>query len=100
MKVWRNWSQQDLPPLLGSCTADEPGQQQEMLRCIQIGLLCVQDDPQLRPSMAAVIHMLNSRSMTLAQPTEPIFAATGQRPSMAASGTSINEASISDMEPR
>jgi hypothetical protein len=72
-----------------------------MLRCIQIGLLYVKDDPQLRPTMASVVQMLNSHSMALDQPTEPVFAATGQRPSMAAAPEpSINEASVSHVEPR
>jgi hypothetical protein len=30
--------------------------------------------------MAGVVQMLNSRSMTLDQPAEPVFAATGHRP--------------------
>lgn len=99
-QVWKTWSQQDVTSLLDICPANEPGEQLEMLRCIQIGLLCVKDDPQLRPTMASVVHMLNSPSMTLAQPTEPVFAATGQRPSMAAPEPSINEASVSQVEPR
>ena len=42
----------------------------EVLRCVLVGLLCVQEDPHLRPSMASVVVMLNSRSITL-----PAFAA-------------------------
>lgn len=94
-QVWRHWSNGDVPPLLNSCQADEPGQHQEMLRCIHIGLLCVQDDPQLRPRMTAVVYMLNSRSMTLAAPTEPVFAATGVS-TVAVPETCTNQ----DLEPR
>jgi hypothetical protein len=100
-QVWGHWSQGNLPPLLKSCPADEHAQQ-EMLMCIHIGLLCVQDDPQFRPRMADVVHMLDSRSITLAEPTKPIFAATGERLEVAAAALvpSNNEASVSDMEPR
>jgi hypothetical protein len=56
-QVWKAWSQQDVTPLVDICPADEPGEQMEMLRCIQIGLLYVKDDPQLWPTMTCMgIH--------------------------------------------
>ncbi|KAK6917368.1 Serine-threonine/tyrosine-protein kinase, catalytic domain [Dillenia turbinata] len=45
----------------------------EVLRCIQIGLLCVQEDPEERPSMASVELMLDSFSVTVALPKQPAF---------------------------
>lgn len=45
----------------------------EVLRCIHIGLLCVQEDPTQRPAMATVILMLDSFSVTLPLPQEPAF---------------------------
>ncbi|XP_074334404.1 cysteine-rich receptor-like protein kinase 15 isoform X1 [Apium graveolens] len=45
----------------------------EVLKCVQIGLLCVQEDPADRPTMSSVIHMLGSYSIALPQPTEPAF---------------------------
>ncbi|CAA2975653.1 receptor-like serine threonine- kinase SD1-8 [Olea europaea subsp. europaea] len=43
----------------------------EVLRCIQVGLLCVQKLPQDRPTMASVVVMLSNESVTLPQPKEP-----------------------------
>ncbi|KAI3829348.1 hypothetical protein L1987_03468 [Smallanthus sonchifolius] len=43
----------------------------EVLRCINIALLCVQEDDELRPSMASVVHMLNSDSVALTIPQSP-----------------------------
>ncbi|GAB4830984.1 hypothetical protein Ancab_004998 [Ancistrocladus abbreviatus] len=43
----------------------------EAVKCIQIGLLCVQDDPSMRPTMPAVVHMLNSNSTELPSPFAP-----------------------------
>jgi hypothetical protein len=83
-----------------------------MLRCIHVGLLCVQEDPHIRPTMASVVVMLNSRSITLPAPAAPAYAVPGQGITVrgvasqglidvAASGdNSINDASISDLEPR
>ncbi|TVU02152.1 hypothetical protein EJB05_52377, partial [Eragrostis curvula] len=81
--VWRHWHQGSMTQLVDGCPADEH-EKQEILRCIHIGLLCVQDDAQLRPRMAAVVHMLNSRPMTLALPAEPVFEVPGERPRLSA----------------
>lgn len=73
-----------------------------MMRCI--GLLCVLEDPQLRPTMASVLHMLKHHIMTTLMPTKPAFVLPGpgerQRVVAAPEPSSINEASVSDMEPR
>lgn len=45
----------------------------EVIRCIQIGLLCVQEDPADRLTMETVVLMLNSYSVTLPVPREPAF---------------------------
>ncbi|TVU01633.1 hypothetical protein EJB05_52906, partial [Eragrostis curvula] len=97
--VWRHWSEANMQPLLDGCPADDHGKQ-EMLRCIHIGLLCVQDDPQLRPRMASIVLMLNSHSVALAVPTEPVFTVLGEKMRVAAPEPSVNEASISHLEPR
>ena len=80
--------------LLEGCPADGPGRQ-EMLRCIHVGLLCVQEDPRLRPSMASVVIMLN----TLPIPTVPAFVSPAEGPRAAAPEPSIDEGSVSDLEP-
>jgi hypothetical protein len=98
-QVWGQWCRQNVSQLLEGCPADGPGPQ-EMLRCIHVGLLCVQEDPRLRPSMASVVIMLNSRSITLPIPAEPAFVSPGEGPRAAAPDPSINEGSVSDLEPR
>ncbi|XVF40647.1 hypothetical protein PTKIN_Ptkin01aG0130900 [Pterospermum kingtungense] len=50
---------------------------QEFLRWIHIALLCVEDDPALRPPMSSVILMLGSRSVNLPQPSTPPYSAAG-----------------------
>lgn len=45
----------------------------EVLKCIQIGLLCVQEQPKRRPTMSAVTTMLASEYPTLPEPCEPAF---------------------------
>ncbi|KAG9152621.1 hypothetical protein Leryth_023350 [Lithospermum erythrorhizon] len=43
----------------------------EVLRCIQVGLLCVQQRPEDRPTMASVLLMVDSESAMLPQPKRP-----------------------------
>ncbi|KAK6283667.1 hypothetical protein POUND7_002619 [Theobroma cacao] len=45
----------------------------EAIRCIQVGLLCVQQRPEDRPVMQTVLLMLDSESMSLPQPGRPGF---------------------------
>ena len=44
----------------------------EALKCIQIGLLCVQEDATDRPSMLAVVFMLSSET-EIPSPKQPAF---------------------------
>jgi hypothetical protein len=43
----------------------------QVAMCIQIGLLCTQGDPQLRPNMRRVVVMLSKKHGTLEEPTRP-----------------------------
>ncbi|KAF6159065.1 hypothetical protein GIB67_032682 [Kingdonia uniflora] len=45
----------------------------EVLRCIQVGLLCVQQCPEDRPTMPSVVLMLGSKSAILPHPKQPGF---------------------------
>ncbi|XP_044495911.1 putative receptor-like protein kinase At4g00960 isoform X2 [Mangifera indica] len=69
--AWRNWREGTalnlVDPTLGS------GSRPEMIRCIHIGLLCVQENVADRPTMASVVLMLNSNSLTLPVPKQPGF---------------------------
>lgn len=46
--------------------------QHEAMRCIHIGLLCIQQHPDDRPDMSTVVLMLNGER-SLPQPKEPGF---------------------------
>ncbi|XP_066346863.1 receptor-like serine/threonine-protein kinase SD1-8 [Miscanthus floridulus] len=45
----------------------------EALRCIQIGLLCVQDNPYSRPLMSSVVFMLENETTPLLVPKQPVY---------------------------
>ncbi|XP_017978702.1 PREDICTED: G-type lectin S-receptor-like serine/threonine-protein kinase At4g27290 isoform X1 [Theobroma cacao] len=52
---------------------EKPVSTLEVLRCIQVGLLCVQQRPEDRPTMSSVLLMLDSENPSLPQPKQPGF---------------------------
>nr|XP_043625629.1 putative receptor-like protein kinase At4g00960 [Erigeron canadensis] len=69
-KSWKNGTTSDMiDPILKTGTDSS----RDIIRCIHIGLLCVQENVNDRPTMASVILMLNSFSITLPMPSEPAF---------------------------
>ncbi|XP_022950182.1 cysteine-rich receptor-like protein kinase 29 isoform X2 [Cucurbita moschata] len=69
--TWKNWMEGNvgaiIDPILGRTCMDE------MVRCIHLGLLCVQENIESRPTMASAVVMLNSNSFTLPVPLRPGF---------------------------
>ncbi|XP_062096104.1 probable leucine-rich repeat receptor-like serine/threonine-protein kinase At3g14840 isoform X2 [Humulus lupulus] len=77
----------------------------EALKCIHIGLLCVQDFATDRPSMTQVASMLNNQIFHQPQPKQPVFtfqASSGTYDPSTQSGNrcSVNEVTVSMVEPR
>ncbi|KAM3246101.1 hypothetical protein P3L10_007868 [Capsicum annuum] len=76
----------------------------EVMRCIHVGLLCVQANPMDRPSMSSVVMMLTNDSLQLPVPRQPAFfigtvmAETETHENVG--HCSINGLSISDMVAR
>lgn len=78
----------------------------EVIRCIQVGLLCVQEQAEDRPDMATVVLMLSSESATLSQPKHPGFC-LGRRPMDTDSSSSrqdesctVNEVTVTILDGR
>ncbi|KAL3341136.1 hypothetical protein AABB24_025610, partial [Solanum stoloniferum] len=77
----------------------------EVIRCIQVGLLCVQEQAEDRPNMATVVLMLGSETATMPQPKHPGFC-LGRRPVDEHSETiyeetfTVNQVTITRLDPR
>ncbi|XP_059292825.1 G-type lectin S-receptor-like serine/threonine-protein kinase At1g61550 isoform X2 [Lycium ferocissimum] len=69
--AWKLWSEQRGLDFMDE-TLINPLSPEEMTRCLHVGLLCVQEHPRDRPTMAALILMLNSE-MKCPSPKQPIF---------------------------
>ncbi|KAH9673068.1 putative cysteine-rich receptor-like protein kinase 30 [Citrus sinensis] len=88
------------------------GSSSEIMRCVHIGLLCVQENVANRPTMASVVVMLNSSSLSLPLPSQPAFFmhSTMEQDNLeftssdqSKSGSihfTVNEVTISELDPR
>ncbi|KAL6547240.1 hypothetical protein OROMI_022961 [Orobanche minor] len=72
--AWELWSDEKALEIVDSSLANS-FHAREALRCIQVGLLCVQDRATNRPSMSTIIFMLSSNGSTtdLPSPKQPTF---------------------------
>ncbi|PRQ31241.1 putative protein kinase RLK-Pelle-DLSV family [Rosa chinensis] len=69
--AWRNWMDNTILNIIDPMLT--AGARSEIIRCIHIGLLCVQENMNDRPTMAAVVSMLNSHSLTISVPSRPPY---------------------------
>ncbi|KAH0901803.1 hypothetical protein HID58_041306, partial [Brassica napus] len=101
--VWRSWREDVILSVIDpSLTA---GSRNDILRCLHIGLLCVQESAASRPTMASVALMLNSNSFTLPTPSRPAFVLESVIPSNVSSSTeglqmSSKDVTVSELSPR
>ncbi|XP_027910216.1 G-type lectin S-receptor-like serine/threonine-protein kinase At4g27290 isoform X2 [Vigna unguiculata] len=101
--AWRFWKG-DTPMKLVDTSLDDCFNTSEALRCIHVGLLCVQLHPENRPNMASVIFMLSGENI-LPEPKEPGFLiarmkTAGECSTSNAIKTSTNELTITLPQPR
>ncbi|CAN6452103.1 unnamed protein product [Victoria cruziana] len=71
-------SRQNTPLEVVDKALGESYDRKEALRCIHIGLLCVQEEIMDRPTMSSVALMLGSSSVTLPAPHPPAFYTGGR----------------------
>ncbi|CAK9320953.1 unnamed protein product [Citrullus colocynthis] len=94
--AWTNWREGTIENIIDSTLS--VGSRTEMVRCIHIGLLCVQEDVTNRPTMTSVVMMLSSSSITLPIPFKPAFFlhSTTNRSNILSSSDGTNCESVSD----
>ncbi|RLM84942.1 putative receptor-like protein kinase [Panicum miliaceum] len=114
--VWEHWTMGTIVEIMDpSLRGKAPTEQ--MLKCVHIGLLCVQDNPVDRPMMSTVNVMLSSGTVSLQAPLKPVFFIpksgyystvysesypTGSQSTgnVVSGAMSPNEVSITELEPR
>lgn len=71
LQAWKLWNEKRELEFVDSYlleTCSKP----EILRCMHIGLLCVQEDPSLRPTMSSVVaHLESDPTIPIPEPGQP-----------------------------
>ncbi|CAH9093557.1 unnamed protein product [Cuscuta epithymum] len=98
--VWKHWKDgrplEILDPFLGDTHS-----RNEVIQCIHLGLLCVQEDIDKRPTMANIVLMLSSYSVSRPVPCHPGFCSSDRSETRRDSlPLSVNEVSTSEFYPR
>ncbi|XP_075513764.1 G-type lectin S-receptor-like serine/threonine-protein kinase B120 [Primulina tabacum] len=71
--AWQLWDRGVTIELLDPSIASNSYPQEQVLRCIHVGMLCVQDNAAQRPNMSAVVLTLESENPVLPMPKQPTF---------------------------
>jgi hypothetical protein len=91
LQAWNLWRQGKALELIDSSMRNSYSPS-EVLRCIHVGLLCVQERAEDRPNMSSVVLMLSSETATMLQPKQPGFC-LGKNPAETSSSSSKQEES-------
>ncbi|KAK0578315.1 hypothetical protein LWI29_008541 [Acer saccharum] len=78
VKMWELWRDGKALEIVDSCINDSCPANEDM-RCIQVGLLCVQDNTKDRPSMSNVVFMLSNETI-LPSPKKSSFPVRNSQP--------------------
>ncbi|KAL4178800.1 hypothetical protein AMTRI_Chr13g116910 [Amborella trichopoda] len=103
--AWHLWSD-GRPIELMDQSLGETCPRNQVLRCIHIGLLCVQADATNRPHISSVVAMLGNDSLSLSMPMPPLMVYGDRNITRSdisinyTEGNSVNEVSISAIHGR
>jgi hypothetical protein len=75
----------------------EPCFEMDILRCIHVGLLCVQEFANDRPSVSVVISMLKSEIIDLPLPKQPAFTERQITPDAGSSQHNLSKSSVNNV---
>ncbi|KAJ7951792.1 putative Receptor protein kinase [Quillaja saponaria] len=102
--AWQLWSEgrvsEIIDPILDGLIMFSSS---EILRCIHIGLLCVQNKAADRPTMLDVVSFLSNETIQLPQPKQPAFfnnVVKEQQDDLPLNNGSLNDVTISEMDGR
>ncbi|MQM18877.1 hypothetical protein Taro_051876 [Colocasia esculenta] len=96
-RAWRHWTNGTLLEIIDPSLGGQY-ERGEVMRCAQIGLLCVQEAAADRPTMTTVVLMLSSHSVALQDPSRPAFFAGHSREHLNVQNRNTDSSSTSTSE--
>ncbi|CAA3025148.1 Serine threonine kinase [Olea europaea subsp. europaea] len=95
--AWKRWNEDDGVALIDARILS-PSYRAEIMRCIHIGLLCVQKLPKDRPNISVVLSMLSSEIVELPEPKQTAF--TGSSQQRQKRSISLNNVTLTEVDAR
>ncbi|KAB1223057.1 hypothetical protein CJ030_MR2G022340 [Morella rubra] len=95
--AWKMWNAGNIVAVVDPMLMCEPCSESEILRCIQVALLCVQEFAEDRPTVSVVISMLKSEIVDLPHPKQAAFTARKTAPGRDSSQGSQRICSINNV---
>ncbi|KAF3782300.1 S-locus-specific glycoprotein S6 [Nymphaea thermarum] len=104
--AWKLWNEDKVQELIDR-SLGTPQKLDQVLKCVNVGLLCVQEDAAERPTMSSAFLMLSNDSANLASPKKPAYSHKARSPDGGSTpvenelgNSSTNDVTISVLQPR
>ncbi|VVA90948.1 unnamed protein product [Arabis nemorensis] len=104
--IWDLWNKGEATKIIDTSMDEDTYEKSEVLKCVHIGLLCVQENASDRPDMSSVVFMLGHNAIDLPSPKHPVFTAGRNRGSengawlMGETGNSVNDVTLTGLQGR
>ncbi|GKD03958.1 putative receptor-like protein kinase, partial [Tanacetum coccineum] len=99
--AWKRWQNGTTPEMIDpTLKTGSTGSLHNIIRSIHIGLLCVQENVNDRPTMGSIVNMLNSLSIVLPQPSRPPEFSSSSGSSGLERPITVNDVTLSGIVPR
>ncbi|KAL0667197.1 hypothetical protein Bca4012_029901 [Brassica carinata] len=108
--IWALWEKGEATEIIATLMDGETYEENDVIKCVHIGLLCVQESPSDRPDMSSVVFMFGHNAINLPSPKHPAFmvgrkinvqnsGSSGTLPS-GETGGSFNDVTLTDVQGR
>ncbi|KAL3615020.1 hypothetical protein CASFOL_040681 [Castilleja foliolosa] len=94
--VWKMWEENNVGAVIDERLCS-PSYREEVVRCVHIGLLCVQEVPNDRPFMSSVLSMLRSEIIELPKPKQSAFVSNSNHSRTGTSSSQQSQKSSSSL---
>lgn len=110
LQIWALWEKGEATEIIDTLMDGETYEENDVIKCVHIGLLCVQESPFDRPDMSSVVFMFGHNAINLPSPKHPAFmvgrkinvqnsGSSGTLPS-GETGGSFNDVTLTDVQGR
>ncbi|MBA0675825.1 hypothetical protein Goari_017349, partial [Gossypium aridum] len=101
--AWKLWNEGNIWNLVDKVISEselDSENEKEIWRCINIGLLCVQEYANDRPTMSTVVSILNGEISDLNPPKQPAFTQAPLRIQDVKNADSLNDVTLTKLNGR